>query len=227
MSRIALALVAALVLFSPQAGAQTKAKDPKDAAAPVPSSKDTRAAKKEPSDQAAPATKTAAEAGNAIPDNYKLNLLIRTTIIAINQANKTGNYSVLRDLAAPGFKNANSVEKISEIFADLRNTKFDLSPVLFYTPKLIRPAGLMENGMLRLTGFFGTQPQRLNFDLAFEDNQGEWLLYGVSIGTQRAPASNAQPGAPASPAGPAPAADAKAPAGAAPQNAKSAAPAKK
>ena len=51
-----------------------------------------------------------------MPDQYKLNLLIRTTIIAINQANKTGNCTVLRDLAAPDFQNVNSAEKLAEIF---------------------------------------------------------------------------------------------------------------
>ena len=39
-----------------------------------------------------------APADTAMPDAYKLNMLIRTTLIALSQANQTGNYSVLRDL---------------------------------------------------------------------------------------------------------------------------------
>jgi hypothetical protein len=31
-------------------------------------------------------------------------ILIRSTILALDQANKTGNYTVLRDLGAPGFQ---------------------------------------------------------------------------------------------------------------------------
>ena len=40
----------------------------------------------------------------AIPSGPKLRMLIYTTLIALNQANLTGNYSVVRDLAAPGFR---------------------------------------------------------------------------------------------------------------------------
>lgn len=43
-----------------------------------------------------------------VPAPHQLNLLIRTTLIAVNQANFTGNYSVLRDLGTPQFQAANS-----------------------------------------------------------------------------------------------------------------------
>ena len=45
---------------------------------------------------------SAGQAADAsVPDNLKLLILIRTSLIALNQADLTGNYSVLRDLAAP------------------------------------------------------------------------------------------------------------------------------
>jgi hypothetical protein len=129
-----------------------------------------------------------------MPDQYKLNLLIRTTIIAINQANKTGNYTVLRDLAAPDFQNA---EKLAEIFTGLRNSKFDLSPALFFDPKLIRQPELLTNGMLRLTSFFNTRPQRVNFDLIFQPMETDWRLFAVNVGTKEAPAQKVQAVSPA------------------------------
>lgn len=126
-----------------------------------------------------------------IPDSFKLNMLIRTTVIAVNQANKTANYTVLRDLGSPRFKQANSAERLAKIFAGLRNAKFDLSPVIFFTPKLLVPPAL-EEGMLRLTGYFDTVPQRVSFDFIFEDVKGEWLIYGINIATERSPALDAQ-----------------------------------
>jgi hypothetical protein len=192
MLRLFFVISFALLAMAGPVAAQTTDKTVKPAAAP--------AVKPASPPQAAPTTQADTQQ-KKIPDAYKLNLLIRSTVIAVNQANKTGNYSVLRDLAAPGFRVANSNEKLAEIFAGLRNTKYDLSPIMFFQPKLTKEPGLMENGMLRLTGFFDTRPQRVNFDLAFEENGGEWLLYGVSIGTKAAPAVNAEAGAPASPAG--------------------------
>lgn len=116
-----------------------------------------------------------------IPDDLKLNILIRTTIIALNQANATGNYSVLRDLAAPGFQTANSQAQLVEIFAALRGRKLDLSPILFFEPKLVQTPAIGADGRLRLTGFFDTRPERVIFDLMFERVESDWRLFGIAI----------------------------------------------
>lgn len=121
----------------------------------------------------------------AVPDPYKLNLLIRTTVIALNQANMTGNYSVLRDLAAPGFQSVNSPARLAEIFASLRKRNLDLSPVMFFDPKLVRPPIIQPNGLLRLSGFFNTRPEQVHFDLAFQFVNGQWRLFGISLETKR------------------------------------------
>lgn len=127
-----------------------------------------------------------------LPDEYQLNMLIRSMVIAVNQANKTGNYTVLRDLGSPRFRESNSAERLAAIFEAQRKSKFDLSPILFFTPKLLRPAAMTEEGMLRMTGFFDTRPQRVAFDLLFEDVKSEWQLYGINIATQVAPDVNVQ-----------------------------------
>jgi hypothetical protein len=132
-----------------------------------------------------------------LPDEYKVNLLIRSMVIAVNQANKTGNYTVLRDLGSPRFRKSNSPEQLATIFEAQRKSNFDFSPILFFTPKLIRPVALTDDGMLRVTGFFDTRPQRVAFDFLFEDVMGEWQPYGINIATQAAPKG----GVPNEPAG--------------------------
>lgn len=134
-----------------------------------------------------------------------MNLMIRTTIVALNQANQTGNYSVLRDLGAPGFQAANTPTRLAELFAQLRNRNFDLSPVLFFDPKLIRPAAVQPNGLLRLSGFFPTAPQQVDFDLAFQLVGGSCRLFAIAVDTSPSPAG--PEAAQASPPSP----DAKAP----------------
>jgi hypothetical protein len=113
-------------------------------------------------------------------------------VIAVNQANKTGNYSVLRDLAAPGFQSANNPAQLAEIFSELRKKNIDLSPVLFYQPKFTSRPMLLPNGMLRVVGHFPSRPHEVSFDLIFEQVQGDWRHYGVSIGARAAPSPGAQ-----------------------------------
>ena len=75
--------------------------------------------------QAAPA---AAQAG--VPDSLTVNKLIWSAMAAVDQANQTGNYSVLRDLGAPSFQANNSAATLATIFTGLRNQGVDLSYTL-------------------------------------------------------------------------------------------------
>lgn len=128
-----------------------------------------------------------------MPDAYKLNMLIRTTLIALNQANQTGNYSVLRDLGTPKFQATNTDARLGEIFAALRSRKLDLSPLLFFDPKLIRQPAIGPDGMLRLTGFIPTDPERILFDMGFERAGDAWRLSAIVIDVQ--PLKSATPAA--------------------------------
>ena len=46
-------------------------------------------------------------------------ILIRSTRLSLNDAMETGNYTVLRDLATPSFREANSAGRLYQIFASL------------------------------------------------------------------------------------------------------------
>ena len=163
------------------------------------------------------------------PDDVLL-MLIRSSLIALNQANVTGNYTVFRELSAPGFQEANSAAKLAEVFADLRNRQFDLSPILLIEPKLFSKPEMSPNGKLRMTGFFPSEPERINFDFIFQPVQGHWRLFGVRVKTTPASPVATVPEPPAGEASSSelpPAPKAAAPAKPAPQAAKPAAPARK
>ena len=137
---------------------------------------------------AAPESAPAAQAANAgVPSNLTLLILIRSALTALNQADLTGNYSVLRDLAAPGFQQASDPAKLAQVFADLRNRKIDLGPITVVPPKLTQPAFITDQGLLRITGFFPTKPEQVNFDLLFQQVNGQWRLFGISVKTNTSP----------------------------------------
>jgi hypothetical protein len=119
--------------------------------------------------------------------------LIRSTLLSLNDANRTGNYTVLRDLAAPDFQGANTAADLAQNFTDLRRRHFDLFTVALAAPQLTAPPALDDHGMLRLTGFFPTRPLQINFDLLFQNTGGQWRLFGISVAT---PQVAAQPEAP-------------------------------
>jgi hypothetical protein len=113
--------------------------------------------------------------------------LIRSTLLTLNDANRTGNYTVLRDLAAPDFQARNTAADLGQSFADLRRRNFDLFAVALAAPQLSTAPYLDPNKMLRLTGYFPTRPLQINFDLTFQNVSGQWRLFGLSVATPQAP----------------------------------------
>jgi hypothetical protein len=122
-----------------------------------------------------------ADAPNAIPDEVALNILIRRTLMTVNDANLSGNYTVLRDLAAPSFQSANDQAKLSGIFAKLRDAKIDMAPIVYFDPRLVRQPQITKGGMLRLAGFMPTKPQQVNFDMLFQHVSDRWRLFGIAV----------------------------------------------
>jgi hypothetical protein len=150
--------------------------------------------------QAQPDAPTSPAQDATLPDAFKLNLLIRASIIALNQANQTGNYTVLQDLGAPAFRASNNSARLAQIFGALRQRQLDLSPVLFFTPKLTAQPRITPNGLLRLAGFFPTTPERVNFDLIYQLIDGQWRLFGIGVSTSPADVTSAMPQQPPAPA---------------------------
>ena len=111
-------------------------------------------------------------------------ILIRSTLLALDQANKTGNYTVLRDIGAPGFQ-SNTAARLGEIFAKLRNDNLDLSGVAVIDPQLNLLPQIEANGLMHMAGFFPSVPTQVNFDLSFAPVNGQWRLFGISVAIGR------------------------------------------
>jgi hypothetical protein len=126
--------------------------------------------------------------------------LIRSTLLTLNDANRSGNYTVLRDLAAPDFQARNTAADLAQIFVDFRRNNIDLYNAALLAPELTVAPALDAEKRLRLTGFFATRPRQITFDLLFQAVGGQWRLFGISITTPEAPPVQASPAKPAAPA---------------------------
>lgn len=116
-----------------------------------------------------------------IPGELELAKLIWGTIAAVDNANQSGNYSVLRDLSATGFQINNNPARLSEIFAGLRTSTIDLSNALLVAPTYTAPPQMVQPDVLYLRGYFGIRPTSVEFELYYQWMAGKWRLYGVSI----------------------------------------------
>jgi hypothetical protein len=122
-----------------------------------------------------------APAQAAVPDPIVINKLIWSAMAALDQANQTGNYSVLRDLGAPSFQTNNSAATLGGIFQALRNQQVDLGYTLVVGPTLQFPPAIVQGGLLRIRGSFPLRPAPIGFDLLFQNISGQWKLFGIAV----------------------------------------------
>lgn len=123
---------------------------------------------------------TPAQAQAGVPDAVVINKLVWSAMAALDQANQTGNYSVLRDLGAPSFQTNNSAATLGGIFQALRAQQVDLGYTLVVSPTLQFPPAIVQGGLLRVRGTFPLRPT-IAFDLLFQNISGQWRIFGIAV----------------------------------------------
>ena len=102
-------------------------------------------------------------------------------MVAVDQANRTGNYSVLRGLGGPAFQAAQTNDSLARVFADLRARRIDVGNALLVTPTYEIGPLITSEGLLRIRGVFPLRPESIGFDLLFQRVGGEWRLFGIAV----------------------------------------------
>jgi len=117
----------------------------------------------------------------ATPSQLELSKLLWSTVVTVDSANRSGNYSVLRDLAAQSFQIENNPARLAEIFAGIRNSRIDLSNALLVPPTYTQAPVMLREDVFRVTGYFQIRPVSLSFDVLYQWEQGQWKLLGIDI----------------------------------------------
>ena len=115
--------------------------------------------------------------------NYPvLVMFIKNALTAVNHGNLTGNYSVLRDLGSPAFRQRNTAADLANVFANHRREHYDLSPILIAEPQLTQQPTEIAPGRLQLVGFFPTQPQAVQFAIVYARSETGWGIDEITVG---------------------------------------------
>lgn len=113
--------------------------------------------------------------------------LVRSTMTALHQAVETGNFTVLRDLGSPRFREESTAADLAFNFQPLKRTGVDLTATAVITPQLSTAPFLDAQKQLHLVGFFPSQPLEIDFDLTFENVANRWRVSSIAVTTAPAP----------------------------------------
>lgn len=126
------------------------------------------------------------------PSTEELISLVRNVLLAVNDANLTGNYTVLRDLSAPDAQGLNTPERLEESFRPIRQQGTDFSIVAVATPQFVQLPTFTPQGYLRVNGEFISSP-RITFDIFLQHVAGRWRPYAIGVGVVPVPVNPPTP----------------------------------
>lgn len=115
------------------------------------------------------------------PRQLELSKMLWSTIVAVDHANQSGNYSVLRDISAQGFQIKFNPAQLTELFSGLRRLNVDLSNALLVPPTYYEAPTMVSADTFRVKGIFQLRPISIEFEVYYQWEQGRWKLFGVEL----------------------------------------------
>jgi len=115
-----------------------------------------------------------AQAENTVPSPFLQEILIKTSLLSLNDANLTGNYTVLHAKLAKPFRDQFSPDRLKKVFKTFADQKADWGLIAAKAPVATSPSTIDKRGALVVRGYFDTAPSRLTYELDFIPSEGEW-----------------------------------------------------
>jgi hypothetical protein len=117
----------------------------------------------------------------SVPTSNEAIALIHSTLMTLNDANATGNYSVLRERGAPDFQARFSADVLAALFKVLREKKVDLSVTALLQPVIEDAVFAKAQNIVQFYGIVPTRPAQLRFGFSYQIVGGQWKLYGLNL----------------------------------------------
>ena len=116
-----------------------------------------------------------------IPSEDEQDVLIRTTLMTFNDANMTGNYTVLRAKASKQFQAQYSAEQVFTAFEAFRKNELYFEEVVGAEYDSNEKARFDSEGALILAGVFKTGELQVKYRLRFVQSNKVWKFLGINV----------------------------------------------
>jgi hypothetical protein len=116
-----------------------------------------------------------------LPEKMLQEVLIKSTLLTFNDANVTGNYSVLHAKLSKPFRDQYPPERLKEVFKVFNEKHIDLEIIAAKTPIPSQEPKVTDSGVLQLYGYFDIAPSRVAYELEFITSDGEWKATRINV----------------------------------------------
>jgi hypothetical protein len=119
--------------------------------------------------------------GSGVPRSDIFEVMVKTALLTLNDANLANDYSVMNARLHPEFRKQAPADRLAGIFAPFRNVKVDYSAMLMHAPTYTDGPRVDADGLLVVKGYMETRPWRTTFDLAWRQSEGNWWLWRINV----------------------------------------------
>lgn len=116
-------------------------------------------------------------------------VMVKTSLLTFNDANLTGNYTVMYARMAKPFRDRFTADTLKQAFKAFAGKHIDIIAAKPIVPT--SEAKFASNGSLMLRGYFDTTPSRLSYELDFAVSEGEWKLVAIDVKVREQSTSDA------------------------------------
>ena len=120
-----------------------------------------------------------------LPTDDEQDVLVRTTLMTFNDANMTGNYSVLLAKASKQFQEQMTPEKLAAAFESFRSKGLFFESIVTDDYESQQKAKLDSEGALVLAGEFKNDEVQVKYKLRFAQNNNVWKVIGIDVDAKK------------------------------------------
>jgi len=116
-----------------------------------------------------------------VPSDDEQDVMIRSTLATFNDANMTGNYSILIAKASKQFQEQMSAEKLAAGTENFRKNHLFFESIVTDDYESSEKATIDQEGALNLAGVFKGDEIKVTYKLRFVQNANQWKLIGINV----------------------------------------------
>lgn len=122
--------------------------------------------------------------GKEVPSDETLAAMISESIWILGDGINKNDLANFYNHIAKIWQRQTDASSLKQAFYDFIDKKIDLTIIQGQTPVLSEPPAIDNDGVLRLKGYYATQPYIINFELGYLYEHPQWRLVAVNIHTK-------------------------------------------
>jgi len=132
-------------------------------------------------EEAAPSPRTAAR---EIPSEEAIAMLINETVELLGEGINRNDFTDFYGHISRLWQSQTDEASLKEAFNEFISKKIDLTIVRGETPIISEPPYIDQDGILRLKGYYATQPYLVQFELGYLYEHPSWKLFAINVSTR-------------------------------------------